>query len=289
MIVIRRNYMPPLSSGKRKLFIDPVRDVHESVLIIRSPLALTVVLAASAVAAALAIAAAIVLAAASVAALALVIVLSIRAITAALVIAAAIVLAAASVAALALITVLSVCALAAALVLAAAVILVLTVSIVAVLAIVIGAAMLTGGSALSKFLLFDNDFRGIDLDAVPVGIAAGLDPSGDSYLEALTVVLLNMLTGLAECHAAYEVSGLLICAVAAHSPVHCQGISGDAHGVLSLGVPDFGVSGKTSHEYYFVHFYFLSGALLHRGTAFFLNLQLLLLLIRYVNVCPEEK
>jgi hypothetical protein len=78
-----------------------------------------------------------------------------------------------------------------------------------------------------------------------------------------------MLTGLAECHAVYEVCSLLICAVAAHSPVHCQGISGDAHGVLSLGVPDFGVSGKTSHEYYFVHFYFLSGALLHRGTAFF--------------------
>ena len=238
--------MPPLSSGERKLLIDPVRDVHESVLIIRSPLALTVVLAVSAVAAALAIAA-IVLAAASVAALTLVIVLSIRAIAAALVLAASIVLAAVAATALPLITVLSVCAIAAALVLAAAVILVLTVSIVAVLAIVIGAAMLTGGSALGKFLLFDNDFSGIDLDSVPVGIAASLDPSGDSYFEAFAVVLLNMLTGLAECHAAYEVGGLLISVITAHSPVHCQGISGDAHGVLSLGVPDFGVSGETSH------------------------------------------
>lgn len=210
--------MPLLLSGERKLLIDPIRDVHESVLIIRSPLALTIVLAASAVAAALVLAAAIVLAAASVAATAL-----------------------------ALIVVLAIRIIAAALILAVTVILVLTVTFVAVLAIVIGAAMLTGGSALGKFLFFDNDLSSIDLDSVSVGIAAGLDSACDCYFETFAVVLLNMLTGLAEGNAANEVSGLLISAVAAHSSVHCQSISGDAHGVLSLGVPDFGVSGKTSH------------------------------------------
>ena len=106
--------------------------------------------------------------------------------------------------------------------------------------------------AFCKLLLFYNYVCRVNLLAFTVGVASGLNTTGDGDLRSLTQVFLCKFCLTTESNASDKVCGCGI-AVSAESAVNSQCITGYRCGVLSGRVSDIGISGQSSHQYNFIH------------------------------------
>ena len=99
--------------------------------------------------------------------------------------------------------------------------------------------------AVSEFLVIYNNIGCIDLLAILIYIASGLDSSGNQYTHALTEIFLRKFTGTIKSYDVDKIGRLTLIAVLASSAssVNCKRISCDCHGALALGIAYFRISG----------------------------------------------
>ena len=99
--------------------------------------------------------------------------------------------------------------------------------------------------AVSEFLVIYNNICCIDLLAILIYIASGLDSSGNQYTHALTEIFLRKFTGTIKSYDVDKIGRLTLIAVLASSAssVNCKRISCDCHGALALGIAYFRISG----------------------------------------------